>query len=158
MLKKSLFAVAAVMLLAVMANAGEIKIHDWPTTYVPQEVCDIPVVMDIGFWINVRDQGDLVIELEQLGIREYEGCETITIDCNFDLTLSSSIVAEPVGDPYLPDADYSTWINGADIDAGVGRTAEVCARVELGDLGLGETTAGASGVQVATVTVKVVPR
>jgi len=49
MLKKSLFLVAAVAPLAVAAQAGEIKIHDWPMSYIAQEITDIPVVLDVGY-------------------------------------------------------------------------------------------------------------
>ena len=65
MLKKSLFAVALVALLAATVPAGEIKIHDWPTTFVPQELTDIPVVMDVGYWVFIDKQGDLKIKLQQ---------------------------------------------------------------------------------------------
>jgi hypothetical protein len=155
MLKKTLFAVAAVMLLAVMANAGEIKIHDWPTAYIPQEVCDIPVLMDFGYWINIKDQDKLKIKLDQISIRVYEGCTTINFDNNFDLTLSTSIAGEGV----LPDGTkYSSWADPADVDAGVGNSSQICAKIEA-DKGLGATALGGSkDVHVATVTVKVVPR
>jgi hypothetical protein len=162
MLKKSLLAVAAIMLLAGMANAGELKIHDWPTTYIPQEVCDIPVLMDIGYWINIKDQDKLKIKLEQISITVYEGCTTIKFDNNFDLTFKPTIAAEndPVsGLPVLTKAKYETWANPADVDAGIGNTTQICAKITLdGGSRLGGTTAGAKNVHVATVTVKVIPR
>ncbi|MGE5295308.1 MAG: hypothetical protein ACM3VT_10820, partial [Solirubrobacterales bacterium] len=61
MKKKELFAVAVVALMAVVAQAGEIKFHEWPCAPVPQEITTIPVVMDIGFWIRIKDQDKLQI-------------------------------------------------------------------------------------------------
>jgi len=84
MLKKSLFAVAVVTLLAAMAPAGEIKIHDWPMSYISQELTDIPVLMDIGFWCFIADQDKLKIKLVQTAQTEaskhnYEGCTNVAI-------------------------------------------------------------------------------
>ena len=150
MLKKSLFVVAAVALLAATAQAGEVKTHSWPTSYVAVEVADIPVIMDIGYWVSILDQDDLEIELQQQDIHTYEGCCDITVECNFNLKLSCSITSTgAVG------GDYGCYVNGAEIDA-PGGVATVCAT--LADAELGDQTGGTNNVRVATVTVKVVPR
>jgi uncharacterized lipoprotein YajG len=108
MLKKSLFVVAAVTLLAVAAQAGEIKIHSWPTSYIPQEVTEIPVLMDVGYWVSIKDQDDLKIKLSQLNIHTYEGCTDMKVSCNFELTLSTSISAVQVDGAAVIDGDYSS--------------------------------------------------
>ena len=64
-MKKALFAVAAVALLAVAAQAGEIKYHEWPCAPIPQEITTIPVVMDVGYWVRIKDQDKLKITLKQ---------------------------------------------------------------------------------------------
>lgn len=150
MLKKSLFVVVAVALLAVTAQAGEIKTHSWPTTYVPQEITDIPVVMDIGYWVAIKDQDKLQIKLAQQSVHTYQGCTNMTVQCNFNVTLSCSISATgAVG------GDYGCSVSPADIDS-PGGTAQVCA--QLNNANLNNTTGGTSNVQVATVKIKVVPR
>jgi len=150
MLKKSLFVVAAVALLAVAAQAGEIKYHSWPTTFVPMEITEIPVTMDVGYWVQIKDQDKLNIKLAQVNVHTYEGCTDMVVKCNFDLSLSCSISANG----NIP-GDYSCSINGADIPAG-GATATVCAKLTNADLG--GQPGGTTNVQVATVTIWVVPQ
>ncbi len=109
MTRTLLLSAAISLLLAVSGQAGEIKIHDWPTEYIPQEVATIPVVMDVGYYVQVMDQDKLRIKLRQKSIREYEGCTDMVVRCNFDLTLSCTIV--PTG---AVSGDYSCSIAPAD--------------------------------------------
>ena len=90
-MKKELFAVAAVVLMAVVAQAGEIKFHEWPCAPVPQEITTIPVVMDVGFWIRIKDQNLLKITLKQDAIHTYSGCTNAVVETNSCLTFSCSI-------------------------------------------------------------------
>lgn len=48
MARNLLVSAAILCLPAVSGQAGEIKIYDWPTEYIPQELTTIPVVMDVG--------------------------------------------------------------------------------------------------------------
>lgn len=150
MLKKSLFLVAAVALLAVAAQAGEIKIHDWPMSYIAQEITDIPVVLDVGYWVSIKDQDKLQIELVQQSIHTYQGCTDMTVECNFNITLSCSISKTGA-----INGDYGCSVSPADIDA-PGGVATVCAT--LANANLGGSPGGSQNVHVATVTIKVVPR
>ena len=152
MLKKSLFVVAAVAMLAATAHAGEFKTHSWPTTYVPQEVTDIPVVMDVGYWVAIKDQDSLKIKLEQESVHKYSGCATMTIECNFDLTLSCSIAA--VADAKVTGSLGVNITSDPNIYAPGGQ-ATVCA--SLSNAVLTGSTGGTTNVPVATVTIKVVP-
>jgi hypothetical protein len=150
MLKKSLFAIAAVALLTVAAQAGEIKIHDWPCAFIAQEVTTIPVVMDVGYWIKVKDQDKLKIKLTQKSIHEYTGCTNMVVETNVNITLSCSISATGA----VP-GKWSCSVSPADVDA-PGGTVSVCATVKEADLS--KTPGGSKGVHVATVSIKVVPR
>jgi hypothetical protein len=158
MLKKSLFVVAAVTLLAVAAQAGEIKIHNWPTSYIPQEVTEIPVLMDVGYWVSIKDQDKLKIKLSQINIHEYQGCTNIIISNNFELTFAPAITAatNPDTGAKIIDGDYSTWASPADLGVGVEHTASICAKILKANLS--QVTGGTKDVQVATVSVRVVPR
>ena len=150
MLKKSLLVVAAVALLAVGAQAGEIKTHSWPTTYVPQEITDIPVVMDVGYWVAIKDQDKLQIKLAQKDVHTYEGCVTMNVECNFNVTLSCSISA--TGNV---NGSYGCSLSESNIDSPGGST-QVCAT--LTNASLGDQVGGTNNVHVATVKIKVVPR
>jgi hypothetical protein len=143
-------AAAVIALPALTAHAGEIKIHDWPVKFIPQEVTTIPVVMDVGFFIQIKDQEKLRIELQQKTIREYEGCTDMVVSANFDLTLSCEIAATGA----VPGT-YSCTLTPADLNT-PGGTTTVCAKLTDADL-LG-VPGGAADVHVATVTIKVVPR
>ena len=153
MLKKSLFVVASVALLAVAAQAGEIKIHDWPMTEpepIPQEVCTINVIMDIGYWIECVNQDD-ELKLTQKDIHEYEGCMNIEMKSNFAAVLSASIAATGA----VP-GDYSvTKLAPDNIPAGT-TSVELCVKLANADLSI--QAGGTDNVHVATVTISVVPQ
>jgi hypothetical protein len=152
MLKKSLIVVAAVALLAGAAQAGEIKIHEWPCEFIKQEIpgLAIPVVMDVGFWVHVKDQDKLKIKLQQISIHEYEGCTDIVVETNFNLSMSCKIT--PTG---AVGGDYSCSVSPSDINA-PGGTTTVCAKLKKAKLG--DQPGGTKNVKVATIKLLVVPR
>jgi hypothetical protein len=155
MLKKSLFAVAVVALLAATAPAGEIKIHNWPTTFVPQELTDIPVLMDVGYWVYIKDQHKLKIKLSQQSITEYSGCTDVAIQCNFSLATTCSISATGA----VPGKYSCKTLGGTDGDGSLdspGGTIQVCAYLK--EAKLVGTPGGQKDIHVATVTLKVAPR
>ncbi|HPC95651.1 MAG TPA: hypothetical protein PLU87_11960 [Sedimentisphaerales bacterium] len=158
MLKKSLFAVAVVALLAAMAPAGEIKIHNWPTGgYIPQELTDIPVLMDIGFWCYIPDQDKLKIKLSQTaqtssGKHNYEGCTNVAIQSNFNMNISASIAKNGA-----VNGDYSCSVTPNTLSVG-GGTVSVCAKLTNAQLGTGGLVGGTKDLRVATVTLKVAPQ
>jgi hypothetical protein len=154
-MKKALFAVAVVALLAVTAQAGEIKFHEWPTAPVPQEIANIPVFMDVGYWIRIKDQDKLKINLKQDGIHEYSGCVNATVETNTNVRFSCSISKWTVDGAVVVPGDYSCSVSPADINA-PGGTLTVCAKIVKADLG--KVPGGTKGVRVGTVTIKVVPR
>jgi len=150
MLKKSLFVVALVAMLAVMAQAGEIKTHSWPTGgYVPLKITEIPVTMDVGYWVKIKDQDKLKIKLAQNSIHEYQGCDDMTVQCNFDVVLSCSIS----GNGNVP-GKYSCSLSQTEIYS-PGATVDVCATLKEADLSA--TPGGTNNIQVATVIINVVP-
>jgi hypothetical protein len=148
--RKSLFTIGLLLvLLAAPAPAGEIKVYDWPTHFIPQEVAAIPVVLDVGFWMEIVNQY-VKIKLHQVSLHTYEGCVDLQVRTNFNLTLSSSIT--PTG---AIGGSYSSSILGPDIDV-PGGTATLCAKLTNANL-VGKP-GGSKNVHVATITVKVVPR
>lgn len=151
MLKRSLIAVAVVALLAVGVQAGEIKTHEWPCTFVALEITSIPVTMDIGYYIKIKDQDKLKIKLVQseTDIHAFKGCTNMTVESNFAAVLSCSISKTGA-----IDGDYSCSVDPANV--GVGSTSvKVCA--ELKNANLTGQNAGTKDVQVATVKIKVKP-
>jgi hypothetical protein len=159
MLKKSLFAVTVVALLAALAPAGEIKLHDWPTSYIAQELTDIPVLMDIGYWVFIKDQDKLKIKLSQTGTTSsnpskhvYEGCTDVKITSNFDMKLSCSISKNGA-----INGDFSCSVTPNTLSLGTG-TVSVCAKINNAVLNTSGLVGGTKDLQVATVTLKVAPQ
>ena len=106
-MKKALFAVAAVALLTVAAQAGEIKYHEWPCAPIAQEITTIPVVMDVGYWVRIKDQDKLKISLKQDSIHAYSGCTDATVETNTCLTFSCSIAKVSKDGAVVVPGDYS---------------------------------------------------
>jgi hypothetical protein len=149
MLRARLSIVALVVLLAPFARAGEIKTHQWPTHFVPVEVASIPVVMDVGYWMQITNQGD-IIKLHQVTVTRYEGCIDLKVKCNFPLFLSCSIA--PTG---AITGTYTCSIQNAAISP-PGGTTPLCAT--LTNANLAGVPGGAMNVHVATVTIRVQPQ
>ncbi len=147
--RKSLFIGLLVALLAAAAPAGQIKVHQWPTKFIPQEVTSIPVVMDVGYWMEIVNQ-NVKIKLVQINIHTYEGCVDLKVRTNFNLTMSASIT--PTG---AISGNYSCSIEEPDVDA-PGGDRTVCAK--LRNANLSGQPGGSRNVHVATVTIRVVPR
>jgi hypothetical protein len=152
-MKKGLLIVAAVAMLAGIAQAGEIKLHDWPTAFVAQELMTIPVKMDVGYWIRVKSQTKYSIKLVQVGSSaSYNGCVDIPVECNFTAALSTVIAAVTTNGDV--SGKWSSDVTPTTISK-PGQTISVCAH--LTEANLINLTGGADAVQVATVTLKVVP-
>jgi len=142
---------AVVAMLAVGVQAGEIKTHNWPCQFVALEITSIPVVMDIGYYVRIKDQDKLQIKLVQseTDIHSFSGCTSMVVESNFALVLSASISANgTVPGDYAVSLDPSTAAVGS-------TTVQVCAT--LANANLAGTVAGSSNVQVATVKIKVKP-
>jgi len=142
---------AVVALLAVSVNAGEIKLHEWPCTFVSVEITSIPVVMDVGYWVKIKDQDKLRIKLiqDEADIHKFVGCTDMTVENNFNVVFSCSISATGA----VP-GEYSCSVDPANLPAG-GGVVKVCATLKKADLS--KTPGNSKDVQVATVKIKVKP-
>jgi len=154
-MKKELFAVALMVLAAAVAQGGEIKFHEWPCAPIPQEIATIPVVMDVGYWIRIKDQDKLRIKLRQDSIRAYSGCTSMVVEPNSCLPFSCSIAKVVKDGTTVVPGTYSCSVSPANVDA-PGGTLSVCAKITDADLSKGP--GGMKDVHVANVTVRVVPR
>jgi hypothetical protein len=153
-MKKGLLIVAAVLMLVGAAQAGEVKYHHWPCAFVPQTLMDIPVILDVGYWIRVKSQTKYKIELSQIDIHTYDGCVTIPVECNFNATLSCSIAKNPAADITDGSTGLSCSVTPSTLAPGT-TNVSVCAHIT--NANLSGLPGGADDVQVATVTIKVVP-
>ncbi len=149
MLRQAWKAMLVAAVLTTAASAGSLQVRYWPVTFTPQELVNIPVVMDVGLWMDIAVQGD-VLKLHQVDTRRFEGCIDVRVRCNFNARLLYSIASTGV-----IKGQYSVYPEHTDIDV-PGGTATPCARLDGADLS--NVPGGSRDVSVANITVKVMPR
>ena len=140
--------VAAVVVCAVTAQAGELGTFFWPSTFVPQEVADIPVVMDGPWWASILDPDGLVIHLLPLSAYEYEGCTDIAFGAHSDLDISAAFI--PTG---AVAGTFSVGLSSPVLRADE-NTLRVCVKLKLE----APPPPAETDVWVGTVRLKISPR
>ncbi len=96
MVKKSIFALAVVALLVSAVQAADPSIKrdgDWPWTYKAIDLCKMPVYMDVGHFVQLKECNKRELILKQVDCESigkgggdfpcYTGCEEIEIKANF---------------------------------------------------------------------------
>jgi hypothetical protein len=98
MVKRSLIAIAVLALIATSVHAtgldynegGKIKRDSgWPWEYIALDICTIPVYMDVGMYVEVKECSKQEILLTQVPCPDgrkfpcYCGCDDIEIRANF---------------------------------------------------------------------------
>jgi hypothetical protein len=156
MLKKSLIALA-VLAITLPAVAGDIKVHTpWPTTYVPQAITTIDVIMDVGFFIHIKDQKPIKVHQDTSAKNPYEtyvGCKTTKIISNFDAAVSGKVV----GTTDAKGSWKAKFDGESTVNVGAGsQDVEIC--VTGTKLKIEKLAGGAKKLKVAELTVMVVPQ
>ena len=149
MLRQAWIAPLVAALLATAASAGPGRIRSWPIVYFPQEIANIPVVMDVGFWMDVVTEPE-TLKLLPIGPRTYKGCVDLQIRSNFNMIVSCSIVSTGA----VP-GQYSCSPEQAYVEM-PSSVVTVCA--QLDDPDLGNRPGGETDVHVATIVIEVMPR
>jgi hypothetical protein len=169
-MKKGLLVVAAVLMLASVAQSGEIKNTTWPCTFTAIKLFSFPVKMDIGYYVRVKNQQNISIKLDQSAdsMTTYTGCTTFSIEANFNAIFTATVAK-------YADAGKDVW--GSDTSASVtlgdpagtqgssftvagptptgGTPVKVC--VTLTKVYLGQVAGNTKNVHVADVTINVKP-
>jgi len=177
MLKKSLIAVA-ILAIVLPALAGDTttanKYHkNWPgqtvKTWNYQDVRTINVVMDVGYWIEVKMEGDIEVQQDaalasawgKSVFETYSGClghGGIDVKTNFHAALRGTAVAAP------GSAAAGTWA----VTIGGGPIFEVMPNVQTNEISVCVTgkdvkiqnlnaQGGVDNLRVAIVTIQVIP-
>jgi hypothetical protein len=150
MIKRTLIAIAVVALLATSVQAGSYSIWDpyyftagdhaavkvdgketkdfrWPYTITYQEltVCNIPIKMKVGMYVQVKDCKKKKITLEQVNCSDigkgdgdypcYLGCVEFEVRANFEVKLGAKLHKD--GDVI---GDWSAYYDGGDVVPGDG--------------------------------------
>jgi hypothetical protein len=160
MLKKSLIAIA-VLAIALPAIAADTQKYHKPwdsttvVTYHWQDVSQINVVMDVGYWIQVKYDGDIKVEQDSsLGdpYTSYSGCaQDVEVKTNFAATIKATVDAASAA-----GGDWSATVNGfGTLDLAIGSSlVDVCVagtKVDISKL------TQEDNVKVAVVHIWVIP-
>jgi hypothetical protein len=174
MLKKSLIAIALLAIVmpafAVDPTVLDQKFHKpWPgkvvTTYNWQDVQSINVVMDVGYWIEIKYTGDIKIAQDAtLGdpFFSYSGCiNNVAIKSNFAATIKGTVATSPEAHALgIDDGDnkvvWGATINGASSYDVVGGAATVSICVTGKSLHIDKLTQ-ADNYRIAILTISVIP-
>jgi len=142
MIKRTLIAIAVVALLATSAHAA-LDIHylpfgdhhavkvdgsenvRWPYEYKALVVCNIPIKMHVGMYVQVQDCKKKKIVLKQVNCSDigkgdgdypcYLGCVEFNVRANFDVKMGASLHKD--GDTIN---EWSAYYDGGDVVAGDG--------------------------------------
>jgi hypothetical protein len=157
MVKKTLIALAAVVLLSTVAQAaleeyyfgkdknkyvkvdGNQKVR-WPFEYKALTVCSIPVKMSLGMWVEVEKCTDsnTKIVLEQVDCGDigqgsgdfpcYLDCVSFRVRANFDVKMGGDLHKNDAGNKVIDSWDW--YYNGDDVVPGDGEyhSVEVCVK------------------------------
>jgi len=153
MVKKSIFAIALMGLFASMAFAGDEaqnpwKFDDgWPheviVVWEELEICQIPVYIDVGYFVELKECNKRKITLVQVPCTSigktaadfpcYHDCETIEVRANFNVKLGSKLYK--IGN-VIEGTKYKLYYSGSDIIVGDGQwhTAEICLDIWSADI------------------------
>jgi len=108
MAKKILFTIAVVAFLTTSVRAIDPvnpRKFDafWPYEYIAVPICVIPIVIDVGYFVQLDDCGGRKIKLVQVACDTigksntdnfpcYKDCETIKLRANFEVKLGANII------------------------------------------------------------------
>jgi len=152
MLRKSVIGISLLSLLPLSLQATSMTRFFGSLSYAPERICSIPVVMDVGMYVEILDVQNLSIKLQQVEFDTYEGCTEIKIKSNFDLQLMSKI--KPTG---MVPGKYSCWIDNPKVALDLSENVavrNVCVKAEKVKI---LYTAPGLDVHVADVTITVIP-
>jgi len=139
MLKKSLFAIALVGLLASVAMAGDEVIWrgegcawPWIHCYKPLDICKIPVYLKVGYYVKIDKCNGLKILMAPSGV-DYVGCTDFTISSNFNMVIGARVVVNSAGTAIKGAGDWSAYIDTGGVvrqRAGKTETHKICVKVK----------------------------
>ncbi len=132
-------------------------------TFQPVKIGKLPVFMEVGFWLDFKDDDEIQIKLEQStkcttgrGSPCYEGSATIKVKANFPAILSASLNKSGGNEDILKEINLY-WEDGVNTIQGcTGDWEEFKLCLEAWDIELFKIAPGT--VKVGEITIKVKPK
>jgi len=163
MVKRMLIAIAVVALVATSVQAldysdnGKIKKDaGWPTEYVAVDLCTMPVVMDVGMYVQVFECENRIIKLVQVTCPEgqafpcYSDCEDVEVRANF-----AAVFGLKLSDPSI-STNWNAYFDGDNTIPGDGIYHKITVCVDAWETEI--WTAGPGDeVSIGTLTLTVKP-
>jgi hypothetical protein len=135
------------------AFAGSLKIDgSWPCTPTPQQVATLAVKINVGYYITIENENDIVLTQDSETPTTYSGTYNDTVTSNFDCTLSASISSVDTG--VVANGDLSVSITPTSISANTPTAITISVTAVNVHI---ESLPHSDGVQIATVTISAVP-
>ncbi len=152
MIKRTLIAIAVVALLATSAHAaltehyfpigdhhavkvdGSEKVR-WPYEYKALTVCNVPILMHVGMYVQVKDCKKKKLILQQIPCGDigkgdgdypcYQGCVKFSVRANFEVKMGTGL--QKIGDTIK---DWDAWIKSGNPvpDDGEYHEVEACVK------------------------------
>jgi len=133
------------------------EVWNWPATYDFVKIGQLPVRMEIGFWIQLDCRGSKKIILKQRMVNQYGGQATCTSKTNVATDWSVSFNRNDLGSKLFGSDKYAAAISPKD-NVPAGSTTHTI-KVKIWDVNLGSTgvTPSKDCVDIGTVDIKVRP-
>jgi hypothetical protein len=106
MLRKSVIGILLLLLQSPSLQATSRTRIFGRFQYAPERICNIPVIMDVGTYVEILNVEDLSIKLQQVELETFQGCTEIKIKSNVDLEILCKV--KPTG---IVPGKYSCWID-----------------------------------------------
>ncbi len=182
MVKKILFTIAVVAFLTASVQAVDPGVYQkkfdgmWPYEYIYVPVCSIPVLMDVGYFVQLEKCGDYKIKLKQVACDSinddvefgksttgdfpcYLDCEEIKVRANFEAKLGGKVENKV---SWFDDGDEKVYYEAAsrlvpDVIPGDGNwhTRKVC--IKAWDIKIWEAGSQGNEIRVADLWITVKP-
>ena len=171
MVKKCMIALAVAALMAATVQAGapapggSIKRDgDWPWTYKAIDLCIMPIYMDVGHFVQLKDCSDREIHLKQVTCTSigknntddfpcYSDCEIIQVRANFPAIFAGRV--DKIG-PILKETKV-TWAGDKFQINGTGGWEDLKVCVLAWKAEIWRASEPAEKTQVGTLTITVKP-
>ena len=144
MTRKSLWAVAVGVLLAVTTQAGEIRYQEWPCNPAPQEVTTVPVWLELPGWVQIAPRGE--IRLTRDSATEYSGCIEVEVRTNTSVHITTEFISAGVVPGTFSSSISSPLIRSSQ------STIDICVRLQTDRM-----LAPMKNVRVGVVLIRVSP-
>ncbi len=167
MVKKCVIAITVAALMVTTVQAGEPAIKkdgDWPWEYKAIDLCKIPVYMDVGHYVQLKECHKREIKLVQVDCdiigRDsgdfpcYSDCEDIEVRANFPAIFGATL--SKIG-PILKDTKVYWKDNDNQINGSTGDWEKLTICLNAWNAEIWRATEPSQNAQVGEITINVKP-